>query len=375
MYYAPDDITFICVIGIFCVLIPLYLTVRNVMCLFAKKTASAAADIISILWGLFLSIIVALLFFNLSSLVDSDYDDQIYPHELHRPLHSEYGNIIIWILIFAVIALLVLCIFKPEKLSPIISAVSIALTIMGIAVFAFILIQLAANFNAFHMLVYFYFFNIIMIAVRRIRFHITEHVRLINERKTVFRFGIANKLYKIMSKVSGMTAFSFLLIFPIAAVFEIIFILLGQGPDGFIKAFTMTADWTFSTQTPPPPIEYEGHYLCTVAAGGHEKVVKPVRFGRRLRSRIVVNRQLLAANAFEDLIKEKLPRFHCAVRRFYDKYGYPVSRHITTPLRADIVYILMKPIEFIFVFVLYLCDNHPENRIAVQYSDYKKESH
>jgi hypothetical protein len=171
-----------------------------------------------------------------------------------------------------------------------------------------------------------------------------------------------------------MTAFSFLLVFPVAAVLEIIFIICGQGADGFIKAFTMTADWTFSTQTPPPPLEYYGHYLCTVAAGGHEKVVKPIRYGKRLGKKIVVNRQLLTANAFEDLIKEKFPHIHHEIRRLYDKYGYPISKHITTQFRADVVYILMKPLEYIFIFVLYLCDNHPENRIAVQYSDYKKEN-
>ncbi len=169
-----------------------------------------------------------------------------------------------------------------------------------------------------------------------------------------------------------MTLFSFMMIFPIAAVLEILSLIFGQGADGFIKAFTMTADWTFSTQIPPPPLEYDGHYLCTVAAGGHKKIVKPIRFGTRLNHKIIVNRQLLAANAFEDLIMEKLPRFHKAVRGFYDKYGYPLSRHITTPFRADIVYLLMKPLEYIFVFVLYLFDNQPENRIAVQYSDYKR---
>ncbi|MDE6776131.1 MAG: hypothetical protein K2J37_07565, partial [Ruminococcus sp.] len=162
------------------------------------------------------------------------------------------------------------------------------------------------------------------------------------------------------------------LIFPIAAVLEILSMIFGQGPDGFIKAFTMTADWTFSTQIPPPSLEYDGHYLCTVAAGGHKKIVKPLRYGKRLGDTIIVNRQLLIANAFEDLIAEKTPEFHRAVRSFYNKHGYPISQYITTSTRADIVYILMKPLEYIFVFVLYLCDSHPENRIAVQYSDYKR---
>ena len=54
--------------------------------------------------------------------------------------------------------------------------------------------------------------------------------------------------------------------FFIIAVFEILFILAGQGADAPIKAFTDTDDWTFSQQLPPPPLEYKGHYLCTVTA-------------------------------------------------------------------------------------------------------------
>lgn len=193
-----------------------------------------------------------------------------------------------------------------------------------------------------------------------------------NERETVFRTKTGEKLHKIMSTVSGMTKFSFMLILPIIIICEILYIIFGQGADGFIKAFTMTADWTFSTQTPPPPMEYQGHYLCTVAAGGHEKVVKPVRYGIRRNQKIIVNRQLLIANAFEDLIAERFPKSHRRIRNFYDKYGYPVSRHITTRTRADIVYIIMKPLEYIFLGVLYMFDVQPENRIAVQYSEYRK---
>lgn len=122
----------------------------------------------------------------------------------------------------------------------------------------------------------------------------------------------------------------------------------------------------------PPPVQYEGHYLCTVAAGGHEKIVKPQRMGVRLGEKIVVNRQLCVANAFEDLIHERFPKFHKVVRNFYDSYGYPLSKIITTKTRADIVYILMKPLEWTFLLVLYIFDSRPENRIAVQYTGKNK---
>lgn len=340
-----------------------------------KRNLEITLDI----FGTYSGLILTMIAFDLSvdilgnGIMSEDYDKAIMFGSFHRPLHSEYGVLVIVIIALGYLGLSILGAYKPEKLSPIISAVSISCTTLGIAAGILLYIQLWKNCKSLLFLFcLLYLANIIMLAVRRIRFHITEHVRLAKERETTYRTKFGAWLGKVMSKVSTMTLFSFALIFPIAVIFEILFIIFGQGADGFIKAFTMTADWTFSTQIPPEPIAYGGHYLCTVAAGGHKKVVKPLRYGKRLGDTIIVNRQLLIANAFEDLIAEKMPKFHRTVRGFYDKHGYPVSQLITTPTRADIVYILMKPLEYIFVFVLYLCDNHPENRIAVQYSDYKK---
>ncbi len=35
---------------------------------------------------------------------------------------------------------------------------------------------------------------------------------------------------------------------------------------------------------------------------------------------------------------------------------------------ADLIYFLMKPLEWLFLIVLYLVDANPENRIALQYT-------
>lgn len=359
------------IIWILILLYPLVLTFANVSKFFVKtKLPEIALDI----FGCFVGLLMVFAICGAIGVSGADYDSAVYPYELHSPLNSEYG-VIVWIIILmGYLGLLVLGIFKPEKLSPIVSAVSIGFTLLGIMTGGLIYIQLAnlSEFGWSYLFLLLYYINIILLAIRRIRFHIKEHVRLVNERDTVFRTSFGAWLYKVMSKVSSMTLFCFALVFPIAVIFEILFIICGQGADGFIKAFTMTADWKFSTQIPPPPLDYEGHYLCTVASGGHKKLVKPLRFGIRHGDKIIVNRQLLTANAFEDLIMEKMPKFHKFIRGVYDRYGYPISKHITTPFRADIIYIIMKPLEWLFVFVLYLCDTHPENRIAVQYSEYKK---
>ena len=161
--------------------------------------------------------------------------------------------------------------------------------------------------------------------------------------------------------------YALLLMLPLLCVIVVILLLFGQKPDSVIRAFTETADWTLSTKVPPPEVMVDAHYLCTVALRGHEKLVRPTRMGLRRGERIVVNRQLCVANAFEQLLEERTPRLHRAVRKLYDTYGYPVSRHIRTPLAADVVYLIMKPLEWLFVAALYLFDAKPEDRIARQY--------
>lgn len=157
---------------------------------------------------------------------------------------------------------------------------------------------------------------------------------------------------------------------PILGILAIILCLFGQQPDGIILGFTKTSDWILSQEIAPPPVAQDAHYLCTVSLRGHKKLVRPLRYGIRKGEKIVVNRQLCVANAFEQLLMEKMPRFHKMIRNFYDTYGYPISRHINSAWSADITYLIMKPLEWIFLMILYLFDVNPENRIASQYLPY-----
>lgn len=161
---------------------------------------------------------------------------------------------------------------------------------------------------------------------------------------------------------------AFLLMWPLLGILIGILLLFGQKPDAVIKAFTETSDWNLSQRVAPQNISYDEHYLCTVAAGGHESIVRPKRLGVRHGHQVIVNRQLCIANAFEQVLEERTPRFHRAVRHFYDTYGFPVARLIRSKYTADFIYFLMKPLEWIFLIVLYLTDVNPENRIAIQYT-------
>ena len=67
-------------------------------------------------------------------------------------------------------------------------------------------------------------------------------------------------------------------------------------------------------------------------------------------------------NAFEEVIQIKFPSFHRMVRHIYDTYGYPLSKLITNPLRADVVYIIMKPLNgyFYYSYIWLMSDRNRE---------------
>lgn len=172
---------------------------------------------------------------------------------------------------------------------------------------------------------------------------------------------------QVLHRVSRWPVAALALALPVWGVLTAVLLLLGQRPDSAVRAFLDTSDWTLSTRQSPPMVQLDQHYLCTVAAGGHRRLVRPLRRGVRHGHDVVVNRQLCVANAFEDVLAERLPRTHRAVRGFYDRCGLPVARHVTTSWRADAVYLVMKPLEWVFLAVLYASDHHPEQRIARQY--------
>jgi hypothetical protein len=135
---------------------------------------------------------------------------------------------------------------------------------------------------------------------------------------------------------------------------------------GAADVFTQTCGEGVFAQIKPPAGDC--HYLCTVAAQGHPRLVKPERMGRRRGQPVLVNRQLAVANAFEDLLHERWPRFGRAARRLYDRLALPVSALIKSRWVADAIYLAMKPAEWLFYLALLLFDREPpEGRIARMY--------
>jgi hypothetical protein len=158
---------------------------------------------------------------------------------------------------------------------------------------------------------------------------------------------------------------------PFFFVVDTILLLLGQQRNSTILAFTETSGLPLSALDPTcRGVSCGEHYLCSVAANGHPLLVKPLRVGVRHGRPIICNRQLLVANAFEELLEENFPSVHRVIRRNYDRVGDFIHKDYTpykNPWLCDLIYLLMKPADWCFLTVLYLCDRKPEERIARQY--------
>ncbi len=356
-------------IGFVCILLPLILTLFNIINLFRKKKVKEnLIDIITFVLGIILTIILY------KFLGFKDYDKSIILSGLevtaHAPIASWSMPTFIGILILGIVSYFLIRIKKLDLPPLIIVGCMSGILICSIYMIIFI-IQIS-NMSMMENWVYgipyltLFPINYILCSIRA-EIEIINYYKEKNITIKEYENKILNKCNKILNDTDTWHILSVILAIPMLVILICILVLFGQRPDEAIKAFLETSDWTLSKKISPPPVTYDGHYLCTVSLKGHERLVKPTRMGIRHGEKIVVNRQLCIANAFENLIEEKTPKFHHFVRYIYDKYGFPLAKHIHTDWQADITYILMKPLEWIFLFVLYMFDKKPENRIATQY--------
>ncbi|MDD2269394.1 MAG: hypothetical protein PHY15_07640 [Eubacteriales bacterium] len=299
------------------------------------------------------------LYLSIADIELVNWDVQLYNTQKHSMIAPDSFFTIVTILILASIGYLLIRFIPVAKQTPIVSAFGIASVYLGIGV-CFVWCIQTINYLFLVLLPA----NCIIIFIKTIYILVYNKNALLQNGTTSTKY---KKLSNLLYKATNLPWIALILVIPLLGVVVAILLLFGQEPDSVIKAWTETADWTMSQKIAPPNIQYDEHYLCTVAAGGHRKVVKPIRVGIRHGHRVVVNRQLCVANAFEQVLSEKVPVFHRVVRTIYDKTGYPISKHIHSKYLADIIYFIMKPLEWFFLLVLYTVEVNPENRIAVQY--------
>lgn len=311
-----------------------------------------------VLWfGLFGCFLEAIFIFIVKDMTFYDWSERLINSQKHALIWSgAYPTFFT----FAALTLLALIIYSyrdANSLSPLANIFCISGILGGVVLLLVFDNQLqVASFHTLFLLIY--SINLLWVRIKEWQEDRTE---------ITYENRLLQYFHQLLNKSRNWPWLAVLLALPTLALVVLILMLFGQQPDSMIKAWTNTADWAFSQKIPPQNLIIDEHYLCTVAAGGHEKVVKPQRMGIRHGHPVVVNRQLCIANAFEQVLEEKTPRFHRFLRRNYDRYGYPFAKHIKKKWAMDLIYYLMKPLEWIFLLVLYLVDRKPENRIAMQY--------
>jgi hypothetical protein len=305
-----------------------------------------------------------------ASLSGSEYYKQIDPVDLqgYTAISGEHALTFLAYNILYLLSIIAVCV-KGRNLPPLALSLGIIFITIGIAINGVTVVQYFDTENCSWrdggdgvIWAFCHIMNIIFSIV-------ILAVVIIQERKLAQCRQYKNKFLNKMNAIIGKHCFlwAFILLIPVFTIITLILILFGQEHDSLIKVWTETTTWTFSQREHPPYLEHKGHYLCTVAACGHPRIVKPLRLGKRHGNTIIVNRQLMIANAYEDMLKRHFGKLHGIIRFIYDKYGYPISKYITNKYASDAIYILMKPLELFFLINLYLFEPKPECLINKQY--------
>ena len=356
---------------------PIVLTISEVICLISeaweRPVKGAWLFDQHVFWmGGFYELCYLGVIMNVTS---ADWQAQLSNSNKHTPIYSGSMVTFILLLLLAFLGYEILQSIPLRKLPPLVTVLSISAMYLGLLELILFTVQIFKPTILLDGYLLLFPLCCVLLVARLLLKKIREWNTLVQNAEAehfgtgkIQRNPILRWSDNILRKAAWWPVLGLVLMFPLLGILIVILMLFGQAPDSVIKAFTETSDWNLSLRQAPQNVIRDEHYLCTVAAGGHEKVVKPIRLGRRHGHEVIVNRQLCIANAFEQVLEERTPGFHRALRHFYDTYGFPVARLIHSRYTADLVYFIMKPLEWIFLCVLYLTDAHPENRIAVQYT-------
>lgn len=356
-------------------ILPILLTIAEAVFLFQPSQWQKRLkrfrvwDLLVLSLGCFYSFLYTDFVYNI--MWDSNWTEMLHNGQMHTPIYTQSMLTVLILALVGLAGYLVVNFIPLDRMPPLLLVLGMAAMYLGMLESIIWGVQICLWRDSFDFLLTLLPLNCVLITARTVLNKVQEWKIKARPGTKVFQNPFLNSCNRILEKAELWPLLALLLMWPLLGILIGILVLLGQEPDAVIKAWTETSGWRLSQRVAPQNIYYDEHYLCTVAAGGHRKIVKPVRLGVRHGHEVIVNRQLCIANAFEQVLEERTPRFHRVVRRFYDACGFPIARLIRFKGVADIIYIVMKPLEWFFLVVLYLTDANPENRIAVQYTGKK----
>ena len=336
-----------------------------------KKDARAVEKTIGVLY--FFSLQIFLVGFSTHNVPYYKAIDIVGGFECYCPFSQEHLlSFFFYILLFNISIFLI---WKTNgKLPPLIHVLTLIFTFIGIILNVLIILQISQhdtksldNYYTDEGMTFFILFPSLGLFVGIYLLCETIILEIKKSSNREFNNKYLSAVNNYISEKNSIHFWVLILFLPILFFCTLLLILLGQDINSMVKVFTDTTTWRFSQQIHPPILDHQGHYICTVAACGSPEIVKPIRLGKRNGNTIIVNRQLLIANAFEEILKDVSTDLHHLIRSIYDKYGYNISKHINSTHKSNITYKLMKPLEWIFLMFLYLFCLNPEEKINKQY--------
>lgn len=94
-------------------------------------------------------------------------------------------------------------------------------------------------------------------------------------------------------------------------------------------------------------------FIVTAASRGHRTWVGTFYDPNSDRH---INGQLVHLWRFESLLARHVPNFHQRLRRIYNILGPKIARQIRGPWQADIVYLMLKPIEWTVRLIVWMAE-------------------
>ena len=288
-------------LGIF-LIHPLILTLQNLFFLFRKGTAEVRrverrTESVTIALGIIYTGLYDWMFSGSTSGIQfrSDWQEVLHNGQMHTPIWTESALTIAVISCVGVLGYLMLSKRDINRLPPLLTVLGISAIYLGIGMCLLWIVQVMGEEWLFCL----FPFNCVLIGGKTIRRAVEEWQGSEESRIREWNKPYLKWLNDVLLDASHWPVAALILMLPLLGILIGILALLGQQPDRVIRAWTETGDWRLSQQVPPPNVMFDEHYLCTVAAQGHPEVVKPLRTGVRNGHRVVVNRQLCVANAFD----------------------------------------------------------------------------
>lgn len=195
--------------------------------------------------------------------------------QTHSPIHSDHLLTIGVLLLLGYIGYMYIR-FKYPRLSLLGYVISMSSVFISNIIGVVVMVQMSGNFVSndvnFDIVLISVLFtllplNFLIYSIVLIR-EIVRHDEL--EERT-YKHEILNQLNIYLVNSNKLLGIALLLSIPLMGIATMILMLFGQKADSVIKAFTETSDWRLSQRISPPPVQVDGHYLCTVSLRRHRK--------------------------------------------------------------------------------------------------------